>query len=520
MRANRLGSTASFDFNGPCGDRIGRGALNDRHPGCCGLPPPGRWAIWLLARGAAAPEPGGPGYEQGFEVDPMKNARLLFVGVIGAALAFCPLSGAVGAERGLSPIDQKLVNSVVQLIQYEYVHKIGAHKLTVDMLKGLMARLDPHSDYMDEPEFKESQANISGKFGGLGIEITEQHGVPKVISPIDGTPAAKAGLEPGDLIVAINGDPTNGVGLNKIVRTLRGKPGSKVTITILRGTKKRFDVTITRAIISVQTVKSKLEPNNIGYVRITEFGGTTPADFKKAIKAMTKKAGGHLNGVVLDLRNDPGGLLTAAVAVAGNFLDGGTVVSIHGRHKDDDETYKAAKGGMSVPKSTPMVVLINGASASASEIVAGAMQDRGRATIMGTQSFGKGSVQTIIPLDGHGALRLTTALYYTPSGRSIQGRGITPNVVVDAAKDVQVAGVLPRESTLHGSFHNPGSLINGKVAPKDIAKPTAKPDLSPPIKPQLIATDKDNQLKAALALIDKKAGDTTTAGSSGTPSKD
>ncbi len=450
----------------------------------------------------------------------MKNARLFFVGVIGAALAFSPLSGAVGAERGPSQTDLALINGIIQLVQREYVHKMGAHKLTVDALKGMMARLDPHSDYMDEAEFKESQADISGKFGGLGIEITEVHGVPKVISPIDGTPAAKAGLEPGDLIVAIDGKNTRGVTLNNIVRTLRGKPGSKVTITILRGTKKQFDVSITRAIISVQTVKSKLEPRDVGYVRITEFGGTTPQDFKKAIEAMKKKAGGHLNGLVLDLRNDPGGLLTAAVSVAGNFLDGGTVVSIHGRHKSDDETYKADTSGMIIPKSTPMVVLINGASASASEIVAGAMQDTKRATIMGTQSFGKGSVQTIIPLDGHGALRLTTALYYTPSGRSIQGRGITPNVIVDAAKDVQVAGVLPRESTLHGAFHNPGTLIKGKVAPKDIAKPTAKPDLSPPIKPQLIATDKDNQLKAALAYIAKQTGNTTTAGGSVTPAKD
>ncbi len=453
----------------------------------------------------------------------MKNARLFIVGVIGAALAFSPLSGAVGAERGPSQTDLALINGIIQLVQREYVHKIGAHDLTVDALKGLMARLDPHSDYMDEAEFKELQADISGKFGGLGIEITELHGVPKVISPIDGTPAAKAGLEPGDLIVAINGDATNGVGLNKIVRTLRGAPGSKVTVTILRGTKKRFDVTITRAIISVQTVKSKLEPHDVGYVRITEFGGTTPVDFKKAIEAMKKKAGGHLNGLVLDLRNDPGGLLTAAVSVAGNFLEGGTVVSIHGRHASDDETYKAAKGSMIIPKSTPMVVLINGASASASEIVAGAMQDTGRATIMGTQSFGKGSVQTIIPLDGHGALRLTTALYYTPSGRSIQGRGITPNVVVDADKAIQVAGVLPRESTLHGAFHNPGSLIKGKPVPSQAGKTEdkEKPDLSPPIKPQLIATDKDNQLKAALDFIDKKTGNTTTtAGGTGAPNKD
>ena len=455
----------------------------------------------------------------------MKNARLLFVGVIGAALAFCPMTGAVGAQRGPSQTDLALIDGVIQLVERDYVRKLGAHDLTKDALKGMLNRLDPHSDYMDEQEFKESQANITGKFGGLGIEISEVHGVPKIIAPIDGTPAAKAGLEPGDLIVAINGDPTRGVGLSKIVHTLRGKPGSKVTITIQRGPEKRFDVAIVRSIIAVQTVKSKLEPNGIGYVRITEFDGTTPADFKKAIIAMKQKAGGKLSGLVLDLRNDPGGLLSSAVSVAGNFLDDGTVVTIHGRHKVDDETYKATKGGALLPKETPMVVLINGASASASEIVAGAMQDRKRATIMGTQSFGKGSVQTIIPLNGHGALRLTTALYYTPSGRSIQGKGITPDIVVEAAKANQVAGVLPRESTLHGAFRNPGSLV--KPAQKGGAKSgesktdeESKADLSPPIKPQVIATDKDGQLKAALAFIEKKAGGTTTAGGNNAPAKD
>ena len=449
----------------------------------------------------------------------MKNARLLIVGVLGAVLAFAPMTGATGAQRGLSRNDLALLNGVIQLVERDYVHKADAHRLTLEALKGMMSRLDPHSDYMDEEEFKQSRANITGKFGGLGIVITEDHGVPKVISPIEGTPAAKAGLEPGDLIIAIGREPTRGLGLNKIVRTLRGKPGSKVTITILRGTEKRFDVTIVRSIISVQTVKSKLEPNNVGYVRITEFGGTTPRDFKKAIETMKQKAGGRLNGLVLDLRNDPGGLLAAAVSVAGNFLDDGTVVSIRGRNKVDDETYKATKNGALLPESTPIVVLINGASASASEIVAGALQDRKRATIMGTQSFGKGSVQTIIPLNGHGALRMTTALYYTPSGRSIQGRGITPDIVVEAAKDIQVAGVLARESSLHGAFTNPGSL-NGGPTSKDDGKGDAesKADLSPPIKPQDIATDKDNQLKAALAFIDKKAG-ITASGSIGAPAK-
>ena len=362
----------------------------------------------------------------------------------------------------------------------------------------MLNQLDPHSDYMDEAEYKESQANFSGKFGGLGIEITEEHGVPKIISPIDGTPAAKAGLEPGDLIVAINGKTTRGVTLNNIVRILRGKPGTSVKITIARGTKTPFDVGITRAIIQVATVKSKLEQDGIGYVRITQFGGDTPKDFKSAVQKLKQQAGGKLNGLVLDLRNDPGGLLSAAVSVASNFLEGGTVVTIKGRRGNDNHAYKVTGSGDMI-KDTPMVVLINGASASASEIVAGALQDRHRAKIMGTQSFGKGSVQTIIPLNGHGALRLTTALYYTPSGRSIQGQGITPDIVVKAPKDQQVAGaLLPRESTLEHAFHNPGSLSKSKEKAKSAA---AKEIISPPIKTQLIGTEQDAQLKAALSYV-------------------
>jgi carboxyl-terminal processing protease len=448
----------------------------------------------------------------------MKKAHLLLVGVAAVAFAACPLAGASSAERGPSETDLALIDGIMQLVEHDYVHKIDAHQLTKDALKGMMNRLDPHSDYMDEQEFKESQADISGKFGGLGIEISEQQGVPKIIAPIEGTPASKAGLEPGDRIVAINGESTRGVDLQKIVRTLRGKPGTDVTISIARGNQKPFDVKITRNIIQVQTVKAKLEPHDIGYVRITEFGAATPKDFKHAIEKMKQQAGGKLNGFVLDLRNDPGGLLTSAVSVAGDFLNGGTVVTIHGRHKSDDEVYSAAKNGTLLPSGTPIVALINGASASASEIVAGALQDRKRATIMGTQSFGKGSVQTIIPLNGHGALRLTTALYYTPSGRSIQGKGITPDVVVEAPKDEQVAGELPREATLHGAFHNPGRLGGSDqedqqtgASGKNTNATEAKADLSAPIKPQLIATPKDAQLKAALAFLEKKAGGTTAA---------
>lgn len=449
----------------------------------------------------------------------MKKSRLFVFGVVAAALGALPVAVAIGAKSsGPSTSDLALLGGVIELVQHDYVHPVGADELTKDALKGMLSRLDPHSDYMDEQEFQQTQSDMSGKFGGLGIQISEQSGVPKVISPIEGTPAAQAGIQPGDLIVSVDGETTQGVSLSKIVRHLRGKPGTKVTISILRGTEKPFDVTITREIIQVATVKSKLEQNGIGYARITEFGEQTPVDFKKAIENLKQQAGGSLKGMVIDLRNDPGGLLTSAVAIAGDFLDGGKVVSIHGRRSTDDETFKAAVTGQLLPKQTPIVVLINGASASASEIVAGALQDRKRATIMGTQSFGKGSVQTVIPLNGHGGLRLTTALYYTPSGRSIQGKGITPSVVVEAAKDEQVAGgLMLRESTLHGAFSNPGVLgkpgVKGNAKKQSDGKESSanKPDLSPPIKFDLIGTEKDTQLKAALAYFSKTGGTTIEA---------
>ncbi len=433
----------------------------------------------------------------------MRKSRLALVGVVAVSLTALPVAYAIGARSsGPTRGDLTLLAGIIQLVQEDYVHPVDSHVLTKDALKGMLTRLDPHSDYMDEQEFKQSQADISGKFGGLGIQITEDHGVPKVISPIDGTPAFHAGLQPGDLIVRINGESARGMDLSKIVRKLRGKPGTSVKITIARGSTTPFDVSITRAIIRVATVKSKLEPNNIGYVRVTQFGGDTPDDFRKAVGDMKQKAGGKLKGLVLDLRNDPGGLLSAAVAIAGDFLDGGTVVTIKGRRAGDNHAYKVEGSGDMI-KGTPVVVLINGASASASEIVAGALQDRHRATIMGTQSFGKGSVQTIIPLDGHGALRLTTALYYTPSGRSIQGQGISPDVVVEAPKDQQVPGaLLARENSLENAFHNPGPLSKSDRKAKE--KAAAKEDLSPPIKTQLIGTDNDAQLKAALGYFNNE----------------
>ncbi len=441
----------------------------------------------------------------------MKSKRLLTIGAFAAALGLVPLALALGvAEARVSRSDLALFAGVVELVQQHYVKPVGTGELTKDALKGMLTRLDPHSDFMDEREFKESEADLSGEFGGLGIEITEQGGIPKVISPIDGTPAAEAGIQPGDMIAAIDGASTQGVSLTKIVRTLRGKPGTDVTLTLVRSTKKTIKVTVTRRVIHVQSVKSKLEPESVGYVRITQFGETTPADVRNALTNLKQQSGGDLKGLVLDLRDDPGGLLSAAVDVTGDFVSGGTVVTIRGRDADDDRTFNAPVNATLLPQQTPIVVLINGASASASEIVAGALQDRKRATVMGTQSFGKGSVQTIIPLNGHGAVRLTTALYYTPSGRSIQGKGITPNETVEVPKDQQIAGgFMLRESQLQGAFHTPRAL--GKQPPQEkegAPGATAKTE-SAPIKIDLIGTEQDAQLKAALAYLRRSGGATT-----------
>jgi carboxyl-terminal processing protease len=404
-----------------------------------------------------------------------------------------------------------LLGGVIQLVQRAYVRPVGSDELTKDALKGMLDRLDPHSDYMDQQEFRESEADVAGRFGGLGMQIGEQDGVPKVISPIDGTPAAQAGLEPGDEIVLINHATTQGMSLREAVTLLRGDPGSTVTMTILRGKQPPFDVTLTRQIIHVASVKSQVEADGNDYIRISHFGGDTADEFKRAIGQLKQEANGRTKGLVLDLRDDPGGLLSAAVDVAGDLLDDGPVVSIHGRLANEDHLFKAPAKGDMLP-GVPVVVLINGASASASEIVAGALQDRHRATVMGTQSFGKGSVQTIIPLKGHGAVRLTTALYYTPSGRSIQDEGIAPDVVVEAPKDQQISGSpILRESGLHGAFANPGPLkqTRGKTgAPPQQER--AKSVYSSPIKAQLIGKPDDAQLKAALGYLDH-IGDTATS---------
>jgi carboxyl-terminal processing protease len=419
---------------------------------------------------------------------------------LAAALAVVALGScqSAGSAALSDPPDLGLFREVIKQVEGSYVAPVDRGTLIEDALKGMLTRLDPHSDYMDEQQYRQLMSAAHGEFGGIGVELTLQGAVPQVIAPIEGTPAANAGVQPGDRIVKVDGEATAGMGAEEIVKRLRGGVGSRVVLTIARGQLSPFEVTLTRAIIHVVSVKAQLKPNRIGYIRISTFAENTPADLAAALARLKQQAHGKLYGLVLDLRNDPGGLLDSAVAVSGDFLDGGIVVTTRGRDHSDNHTYTAPVGG-DLLRGKPIVVLINSASASAAEIVAGALQDHRRVTVMGTRSFGKGSVQSIIPLDGHGALRLTTALYYTPSGRSIQGQGIAPDIVVRLPKDQQVANaIVSYESDLYGALKNGGSLTGGGKRPNGGAEGTADDH---PINPILIGTDNDAQLAAALDYL-------------------
>jgi carboxyl-terminal processing protease len=421
-------------------------------------------------------------------------AALLMVFAVGG----CSTPPGAPSARASDPADLSLIQEAMKQVEASYVAPVKPDRLVTGALKGMLTRLDPHSDYMDPREYKELMTVTSGQFGGVGIELSVEEGVPQVISAIDGTPAARAGIEPGDRIIKADGQPTVGVDIDNIVKRLRGAPGTGVVLTIARANRAPFDVPITRAVIHVDSVKSDLKDGRIGYVRISTFGDTTTAELNRAIKRLRQRAGGRFSGFILDLRNDAGGLLDAAVDVAGDFLDSGTVVTTRGRDSEENQSF-TAPAHSDLIRGTPMVVLINGASASASEIVAGALQDNHRATVIGTRSFGKGSVQSIIPL-GRGALRLTTALYYTPSGRSIQGRGITPDVVVAVPKDQQVANaIITYENDLFGALKNGGTLGSGKPAPPPTPVAGVKPDH--PINPKIIGTAQDVQLNAALDYL-------------------
>jgi len=367
-----------------------------------------------------------------------------------------------------------LFGEVFERVRSDYVDDVTDKQLIESAIDGMLTALDPHSSYMNAKDFQDMQVQVEGQFGGLGIEVTMENGVIKVVSPIDDTPAALAGLKPGDLIVALDGEPVQGLSLNDAVQHMRGPVDSTIKLTIKRDNRDPFDVTLKRAVVKVQSVKSQLEGNDVGYIRITSFNEQTDSGLKAAMKSLSGKAGAKLVGLVLDLRNNPGGLLDQAVAVSNDFLDQGEIVSTRGRRAEDAQRYDAKAGG-DISSGLPMVVLINGGSASASEIVAGALQDHHRAILLGTRSFGKGSVQTIITLPDHSAMRLTTARYYTPSGRSIQAQGIEPDITVEPAKIERISeGQIQHEADLRGALKN-----------TDANQPAAKPaGQTPPGKPE------------------------------------
>jgi carboxyl-terminal processing protease len=333
------------------------------------------------------------------------------------------------------------------------VEKPDDSKLIEQAINGMLNGLDPHSSYMDPKSFRDMQVQTRGEFGGLGIEVTMEDGLVKVVTPIDETPAAKAGVMANDVITQLDGEQVQGLTLNQAVEKMRGPVNTKIKLTIMRkGQDKPIEVSITRDVIRVRSVRSRTEGDDIGYIRITQFNEQTSEGLKKAISDITAQIqNDKLKGYVLDLRNNPGGLLDQAISVSDAFLERGEIVSTRGRNAEETQRYSARSGDLT--KNKPIIVLVNGGSASASEIVAGALQDHKRATILGTRSFGKGSVQTIIPLgNNNGALRLTTARYYTPSGKSIQAKGIVPEIEVlqDVPEELKARSDTKGEASLRG----------------------------------------------------------------------
>ncbi len=357
-----------------------------------------------------------------------------------------------------------LFGDVFERVRNDYVETPTDEELIESAITGMLTSLDPHSSYMNAKSFSEMKVNTRGEFGGLGIQVSMENGFVKVISPIDDTPAYRAGIEAGDFVTHLDGESVQGLTLQQAVEKMRGKVGADIKLTIRRkGTPDPFDVTVTRAVIKITSVRSRIE-GKVGYVRITSFTEQSESGLKKAMDKFDQELGDEMIGVVLDLRNNPGGLLDQAVAVSDAFLERGEIVSTRSRVAEDTSRYSARPGDMA--KGKPVVVLINGGSASASEIVAGALQDHKRAVILGTRSFGKGSVQTIMPLPGHGAMRLTTARYYTPSGRSIQGEGVEPDILVEPAKIETIAAASQRrEADLRGALKNE----NGEAEAPNIA---------------------------------------------------
>ena len=436
--------------------------------------------------------------------------RFLGVAAIAfGATAFAFLSSPIGAQQSTGANTSEtyrqlnLFGEIFERVRADFVEKQTDEELIEAAINGMLTALDPHSGYMNAKTFRDMQVQTRGEFGGLGIEVTMEQGFVKVVSPIDDTPAARAGLKPGDFITHLNDEQIQGLSLNEAVEKMRGPVGSAIKLTIRREGREAFDVSIKRDVVRIQSVRSRIEAGNVGYIRITTFNEQTNDGLKRAVETIKKEAGQKLQGYVLDLRNNPGGLLDQAVSVSDAFLDKGEIVSTRGRRTDDATRYNAKAGDLT--DGLPLVVLINAGSASASEIVAGALQDHRRAIILGGKSFGKGSVQTIIPLPGSGAIRLTTARYYTPSGRSIQAKGIEPDIDVPAQRFETVEEAKKRrEGDLKGAFSNSGQ---GRVEPRPgaPATPAPAPAATPPApgaaeaQPQV--SGEDYQLARALDLL-------------------
>lgn len=452
----------------------------------------------------------------------LKIAGWVSLGVLAGALTTVSLQTV--ARGGISPLpleEIQQLSAVFGIIKTDYVESVDDKKLITDAISGMVSSLDPHSQYFDKKSFKEFREGTSGRFVGVGIEITQEDGLIKVVSPIEGSPADRAGLKSGDLITKIDATAVKGLSLNESVKRMRGEPKTKVELTIFRKDESRtFPVTITREEIKTQSVKGKLIEPGYAWVRLSQFQERTVDDFVRKVEELYKEDP-NIKGLVLDLRNDPGGLLDAAVAISAAFLpEGVTVVSTDGQLEESKSIFKAApefyaRRGNGDPlkrlpaslKKVPLVVLVNEGSASASEIVAGALQDHKRATIMGSQSFGKGSVQTVRPLGPDTGLKLTTALYYTPSGKSIQAKGIVPNVMVDETAEGDVyAALRMREADLEKHLGNGDATAESEAAAireklREEARKRLEEDAKKPIAERRLpefGSAKDFQLQQAL----------------------
>lgn len=456
------------------------------------------------------------------------NQKAKIVGWVAAGMlagAAAAVSLQTLARSALAPLpleELQQLSAVFGIIKSDYVQPVDEHKLITDAISGMVSGLDPHSEYFDKKAYKEFRESTTGRFVGVGIEITQEDGLVRVVSPIEGSPADRAGIKPGDLITRINDTPTKGLTLSDAVKRMRGEPGTKVMLTLLRKDENNriFSVTITRAEIHNQSVKAKIVAPGYGWIRISQFQEDTVRDFAAKLQALYKQDP-NLKGLVLDLRNDPGGLLDAAIAVSATFLPADSVVvSTKGQIPESNAVYKARpddymsrnwgtdplKGLPAALKTVPLVVLVNQGSASASEIVSGALQDQHRAIIMGAQTFGKGSVQTVRPLGPDTAMKLTTARYYTPSGRSIQAKGIVPDIMVDdTAEGSPYAVLYTRESDLDHHLKgtnekkDPALEKEREAALSRLEADSLKPESQR--RPPEYGSDKDFPLQQAIAKL-------------------